>query len=1043
MKKTLLLFILAFTVSIQASFAQSQKIKGRVTDSKGEGVPGASVKVKGTEVGTVTDIDGNYELELPEGKKVLVIDGIAGKAQTEVKDASAPVNVVVEQSSQDLEGVEIYGKKIDKRESVSSISTVTAEQIASRPITNIVSALDGNAAGVNVSSGGGQPGASPDILVRGFGSLSASSSPLIVLDGAVYDGTLSSINPYDVATMSVLKDASATSIYGARGANGVIMITTKKGKKGDKPIINIDAQVGMFTRMIPEYDRVSARDYYKLAWEGLYNIYSEQTDPETAAGAADANTIPLILGGYNTFNVPADQVYKNGQINPNASILYEDDWQKAVSRTGLRQKYNVSVNNGDDKSTYYFSVGYNNEKGIFKQSDYDRITTRLNITSKITPWLNSGLSLGVTYDNMRSFAADGSAYANPFMTTRLMPSLYPIYLHDPNTGALVLDANGQPQYDFGDNPQYGQVRQFATNQNVIASIYNDNTTTKAFSGFGSGYLEAKFLKDFTARTNISVNTYNGNQSIYQNKFFGDGEPFNGILTQQNNNNISYTWTQLLMWKPTFGIFNPDDANHSLDVTVGHENYLLRAESSYLQRAGFGGSSIESGAAAAYGIGSSQSVDYHAIESYFAFAGYTFKQRYTLNATFRRDGTSRFAKDGRWGNFYSVGGNWMLSEESFLKGKTTWIDELKLRASYGITGNENLGSSNYYAYLTTYSYYPNNTYSGYAFGGYGNPALKWESQYSFDVAVDFSLFNKRLTGTADFYQRGSKDLLFVQTLAPSTGVNAIQANVGAVRNTGIELELHGKPVVTKNFSWTIDVTAWHYRNKMTQIQSTTPGQDTIYGSGSILANGLPRDNYFLPDYAGVNPDNGKEQWRLADGTTTTDYNIAQQPQNCVYAGTPYRDIEGSLRNTLNYKGIDFSFMFTFGLGGKFYDGVYQQLAAGGWGTAYSTDLLNRWQKPGDQTDVPKMDYSELSGRTSTRFLTSNSFLNIKNVNLGYTLPDKWLKTAGFRSARVYVQAENIFVFTPRKGQDLQQNFVGGSDYVYPPYRTIMFGLNIGL
>jgi len=1057
MKKTLLLLTLALGISVQAVFAQSQKVKGRVVDDKGDGVPGASITVKGSKVGTITDIDGNYEIDLPEGSKTLVITSVtSGTKEVEVSDPSAPMTITMDIASDKntLENVTIYGTTQSKRERVSAISTVTADQIAQRPVTNVISALEGNTPGVSFTSGGGQPGATPDILVRGIGSISASSSPLYVVDGAVFDGSLAAINPYDVASVSVLKDAAATSIYGARGANGVVMITTKKGRASDKPNINFDAQVGMFTRMIPEYERVGIKDYYELAYQAGANFVRPILGDDTDDWMKE-NFIDFFLGGYNAYNVPKNQLFVDGKINPNATLMYEDDWQKAVSRNvALRQKYNVSVSNGDSKSDYFFSVGYNNEKGIFKQSNYDRITTRLNVNSQITPWLRSGLSLGVTYDNRREFPFAGTnAYANPFMTTRYMAPIYPIYLHD-TLGNLVYGPDGQPLYDFGDNPQYGQQRPYATNQNVVASLYNDNNTTKAFSGFGNGYLEATVLKDFKLKSTISINTYNGTSSLYQNKFFGDGEPFNGILTNSTLNQISYTWNQLLTWKPSFGIFGGAEPEHSLDITIGHENYLLRAENNSLQRAGFGPQPLEAGDVAAYGTGSGNSTDYHALESYLSQLNYSFRQRYTLTASFRRDGTSRFSKN-RWGNFWAVGAGWLMSEEDFLKDNVKWINELKLRSSYGVAGNENLGGgTNYYSYLPLFYFNPNNTNPGFVFNTYGNPDLKWEGQWNFNVGVDFNLFNNRLSGSVDYYIRGSKDLLFVRPIAPSTGIGAIRENVGATRNSGIEAILHGSPVVSrtsKGFSWTVDMTLYRNKNKVTQVQGD---RDTINQGNSLFAKGLPMSNFFLPRYAGVNPETGAEQWYAEydaqgnpiEGGITPDYNIAELPVNRVISGTPFRELDGSLTNTFRYMGFDLSFMVTFGLGGKFYDQQYQNLMDGGGtgvGNAFHVDMLKAWRQKGDVTDVPALDYGSRTNRVSDRFLISNSFLNFKNVNLGYTFSDKMLKSAGFKSLRIYVALENIHVITARKGVDLQQNFGGFSETVYPPNRTLMFGLNVGL
>lgn len=1066
MKRILLLFALVSCLGIQNAIAQSRTVKGQVMDASGESAVGAAVKIKGTTTGTVTDVDGRFELTLPDGAGTLEIRSLTGETEEIKVDAEQKdVTITLKKSEQAIDEVQIYGRQMIKATDVGSAGRVTSEDIAKRPVTSITKALEGQVAGLQTTSGGGQPGSNALLSVRGTGSLSASSAPLIVVDGAVYAGDLITINPSDVSTVDVLKDATATAIYGARGANGVILITTKRGKKSDKPRINVDGQIGIINRMIPEYKRVGMKDYYETYYDMLFQTFVNQLGGWS--GISDANMqlartvasqrVIGLMGNYNAYNVPNDKVIddKTGKLNPNATQLYNDDWQKGLLRTGLRQNYNLSVSNGDDKSDYYLSVGYLNEKGIVQQSGYERFSTRLNVNSKITSWLRSGINLSGTYDKQRFFVSSTNAYVNPFMTTRIMGPAYPLYRYD-SLGNRMTNPDGSPVYDFGTNPdgnnpsKLPQNRPFGQNTNVVASLYYDDRSNNALTGVGVGYLEATFLKDFTARTNINLTYTNLSQNSFQNSLYGDATNVNGRFNRQFQNQIIYTWNQLLTWKPSFGPFNQ---GHNLVVILGHENFLQTINNSGITKIGFSSNGFREGDAAAATESGSSSVDYLAIESYLSQATYDYKKKYLLQASFRRDGNSRFSPDNRWGNFWSVGGGWRISEEPFFRDAVSWVDELKLKASYGVAGNENIGD--FYAYLPRYSFgFANNINPGYVFSTWGNSTLRWEGSYNFSAGFDFAIFKRRLEGTIEYFVRGSNDLLFVRPLAPSTGASAIQENIGDMRNRGIEVTLKGDAIRATNvnqLNWNISMNLTHFKNKITR-----QSQDQIAAGSNILKEGGSLYDFYFPKYAGVDPANGDELWYInvnergeavPAGTTTNSTTVANMTANRVYQGTAIPDLYGAITNTFTYKNFDLSFMVSFGLGGKYWDQVYQNLMQGNYqaqGQTWSTDILNRWQKPGDITDVPRVDYSNnKSGATSDRYLVSNTYANIKNISLGYTFPVKLTQKAKMQSLRIYAQADNIWVFAARQGMDPQQNFSGTSDFVYYPYRTVMIGLNLGL
>jgi TonB-linked SusC/RagA family outer membrane protein len=1054
MKKTLLFVALFLALGVQNIQAQTRTVKGRVLDKNGEGVPAATVKVKGTQAGTTTDLDGNYEIVLSDGQEVLEISGMSmGSEDIKVGADGTVAIVVLEEDSQELTGATVYGTKIDPKTYVGSVSTVTAADIAKRPVTNVLSALAGSAPGVQVSSGGGQPGSSPAIVMRGFGSLSASNSPIIVLDGAVYQGNMASINPSDVESISLLKDATATSLYGARGGNGVILVTTKRGRRSDKPTISIDAQTGFNTRALPMYETLDSKGWMEATYDGYLGIASAPSEDQFTS---------IVLGGYKPYKVPAGQkLFVDGEggkpmLNPNATLMYEDNWLKELTRIGLRQQYNVSINNGNDNSDYFLSVGYNNDRGVVKQSGFERYTTRLNVNSKITPWLKSGINLSGNYTDQQFFVTTSNAYQNPFFSAQNMAPIYPVYLYN-DDGVQQFDDKGQALYDFGTS--YGRSRIFAYNMNPVASLFQDDRTTKAVEAIGNAYLEATIAKDLTANVTFNFNYYNGKTNQLQNMLFGDASNVNGRFNRTLTNQWTYTFRQLLTWKPSFGPFNAEDG-HSLSISAVHENYALQLDQSSITRTGFTDPIFQEGNAASVNESSGSIQDNHRIETYLATLAYNYKGKYFFSAAFNRNGTSRFSPKVRWGNFWSVGAGWMLSKESFIQDNLSWVNELKLRASYGIAGQEDIAG--YYPWLPRYSFNPNGNYNGYTFSSWGNEDLKWEGQGQFDVGIDYSLFNNRISGTLDYYIRESKDLLYVRPLAPSTGIGGIQENIGKTRNTGVELLIKADVVRAqgaKSLNWNVSLNATHYKNQIVEMQQGS--DDVIISGGSIFGVGYSVSEFYLPHYLGVDPQTGDPlyaatkvpdgQGNLVDNPSgqTTDLTIAQLKENSINNGSGIRDLEGGMTNTFTYRGFDFSFLIQFGLGGKFYDNVYAGLMTsdnGFQGQNWAKDMERRWRKPGDVTDVPRADFGSskvnING-LSDRYLISNSFLQFRNAQLGYSLPSKLFGRSGFRSARIFVSAENIWIFTARKGIDIQQSFFGVGNINYTPNRTVMFGVNLGL
>lgn len=434
-----------------------------------------------------------------------------------------------------------------------------------------------------------------------------------------------------------------------------------------------------------------------------------------------------------------------------------------------------------------------------------------------------------------------------------------------------------------------------------------------------------------------------------------------------------------------------------------------------------------------------------MESYLALASYDFEKKYFLKASVRRDGSSRFSPTARWGNFWSVGGGWMISEENFMASTSSWLSELKLRLSYGIQGNEDLGGGLYYAWMPNYSFYPNANAPGYIFGTWGNTELHWEGNYMFNPGIDFGFANNRIRGSLDYYRRGSNDLLYVRPFALSTGINGMYDNVGSTMNTGFEMALQADIVRAGDFTWNAELNLQRNKNKVTEMQRSD--SDAIYGGGTIMKKGLAVGTFYMPRFGGVDPNNGDELYRLPDGTDTNDYIWASQPENEYIVGNPFRELEGALINNFSYKGLSLSIQLNFGLGGKFYDNNWARLMSPDQAASsqnWAPEILDSWTPENTDAKLPRTGIGETNiGGLSDRYLMSNSFLKIQNINLSYDLPARWLDAAHFTSAKVFVAADNVLLVTARKGVDVQSSFFGANSLSYYPYRTVMFGVRLGL
>lgn len=1045
MRKTLLSLLFGLVLSVSA-MAQSRVITGRiVSEEEPEGLIGVNVLVKGTTIGVVTDLDGGYSLSVPENATTLVFSYIGYTNVEETIGNRSVINVTMQIDSQNLDEVIVtaYGTA-DKGNFTGSAIALKGDQIANRPINNVVNAIEGQSPGVITTSASGQPGSTPGVRIRGIGSVNSSSSPLYVVDGVPYDAAISNLNPDDIEDMTILKDAASAALYGSRAANGVIMITTKKGKK-NKSNFNFKVQTGTASRALPEYDRVNADQYYPLVWESLRNAQLGQGKTgEEAAAYASTNLIDNVLG-YNVYNIPNDQVVgADGTLNPNAVNNFQDlDWFDYVAGSGGRQEYNMTYSGGTDKSDFYTSVGYLDEKGFVVNSDFQRWTGRLNVNTNPTTWFKTGVNLSATMSEGNNARTGGSSsYVNPMFFARNMGPIYPVYAQNNMTGGYILDELGGKVFDTGDLINYGLPRRGTGGspgrhayQEALLNV--DRIDRDVLSA--RAYAEVTFLKHFALRTNISTDVTSLLDIGYDNPTVGDGAPA-GRTNRTNARTNSMTFNQLLTYTNTF------KEKHFLEVLAGHENYDYKYNYQYLAKQDqILDGNIEPDNFVTISSANGR-VDRHRIESYLSRVNYVFDDKYSLSGSFRTDGSSKFYEDVRWGYFYSVGGAWNIDKENFFN--VSFIDMLKLRASYGEVGNDAIGG--YYPWQALYDLgYNNASEPGILQASLAAQDLLWESNNTFDLGLDFA-FARRFTGTIEYFQRQSENLLFEVPLSLTTGLSNKLQNIGTLSNSGVEFSIQGDLVRAGDFKWSANLNVSTFKNEFKEL----PFDEQIDGTKKLVV-GRSIYDYWLRDWYGVDPETGEGLYR-ADEYDADDANTRIVGQDTLttqinnakfhFAGNSIPDFFGGLSNTFSYKGLTLNVLVSYSVGGKIYDGVYASLmSADPDGNALHIDALNRWTTPGQVTDVPKMDVtgSSQTNGASDRWLVDGSYLNLRSVNLSYTLPKTLLERVNVAGASIYVAGENLGWMSARKGMYVSGTFNGTTSNTYTPARTFTVGLNVNL
>ena len=1058
MERKLTLILAFLFLSLGIGYAQTQVSGTVLSQDDNEPVVGATVQVVGSTVGVATDINGKFSLKMPEGKTMLRISYV-GMEPIEVS-ARPNMRILLTSDKQALDEVIVVAYGSAKKSSFTgSAANVNSKELELRPVASATKALEGNVSGVQVTSGSGQPGSSPAIRVRGFGSINASSAPLYVVDGTPYDGDLASINPADIESMTVLKDASAGALYGARGANGVVMITTKQGKSG-KPNVNWRSTIGWSNRAIKKYDNVSQKEFVQLFYEALRNDFQfnqgySLADAEAAARASLGAKDNLSSEFYNPFkNYTWENIIDpaTGQVRADAQSAWDENWMDAVLRkNAFRHEHQFSIDGGSDRTKYMLSLGYLNEDGLLETTSFQRYTARTNVESQVTDWFKANLSTALTHSESNFSDYDGTSTSNVWYTAQFINPLFPVYLKDAQ-GNTMYDDQNRVLYDWGEEREDGSYRPGSMSDfNSLGMLMLDDAYTKRDAAsvrtgiqFGGDSPRFGVLQGLKLAINFGADYNSSNYMRYMNSEHGNQKNAGGLIQKQNGRTLSYTFNQLLTWNRSFGM-------HNFDVLLGHEWYDYTYE--YL---GAGKTSLVNGIKELRPGTTLYDADSYTqkyrINSFLSRLNYNYADRYYFSASFRQDASSRFYRDNNTGSFWSVGANWRISKEKFMQG-IDWLDNLSFKISYGEQGNDNIldadGYANYYTWQSLYNLsYPNGDAPGGFVSTLENKEVSWEKNGNLNIGLEGTFFNSRLHASIEYYNKKTTDMLLNYPMALSTGFTGYSANVGDMRNQGWEFEVSGTPVRTKDFEWTLGWMGSLLNNKVLKLTAESP---EIISGVRIIKESYELNTFYMSKSAGVDPLTGQQlYWAYEKDDNgnkvagsdyiTNDYTKANASK--YFLGSRIPDLYGSVTTGLTYKGLSLTMLATYSLGGKIYDSSYAS-SMDLWyvSSTWNRAALRRWQKPGDITDVPRMAIADGSALTTDRYLIDASYFAIKNITLSYTLPQLWVSKIGLGNVRVFTSWDNVALFSHLDGMDPQYNFSGGTDYNYVPNKTVTVGLEV--
>lgn len=1017
-------------------------------------IAGATVIIVGTSEGAISDSSGDILINKIKVGDVLEISYVGYEVLKYTVTTLNGANIVVELKKDVLtvDDVVVVAYGTAKKSSITgSVATISSEHIQSAKVSSVSQALQGTVPGIQSVASSGQPGTDATIRIRGIGSVLADSNPLYVLDGVPYSGSINSINPNDIQSISVLKDAASSALYGSRGANGVIIITTKQGRSGSAPTVNVTANFGISNRSTRDYDQLSTEDYFKLTWEAIRNGHMDEgrdinINIKEASKLASTGLVPhLGINPYgNQFKEPIDN---NGNLVDGAKQLYFGDWAGELIRPATRTEVGLNISGGSDKATYYASAGYLSDNGIAITSKFDRFTTKLNSTFTPKKWITINLGLSGTYSNQNAPKSDDSAINNVIGFARNLPSFYPIYEFDQNKGEYSRDENGDLIYDFG-NYRAGSYKGY----NLLATLPQDKQSAIKYVVSSRIGATLNIYKGLTFRTSFAFDLNDEKSENFTNSLLGRSVSSGGGSVNELETITSWTFNNILNYN--FKI----KESHQFDFMLGQEAYQYNRVESFGSVTGFPIADITAPSAGVIIDSYGGFTDMYTLMGYFGQAKYSYEEKYNLSASMRIDGSSRFHPDNRWGTFWSVGASWDISKEDFLKSNTK-VNYLILKASYGAQGNDNIGT--YYAYQQLYALSKNNGNGSAAPTELANPNLKWESNLNFNVGVDFSILSNRLRGGVEYFTRKSQDLLFEMPVAPSLGYTTYNENIGTMSNNGFEVNVTGVVIENKNLSWSLNLNATHYKNKMVSL----PREEIIDGT-KRMSVGSSLYDFWVREYAGTSKtkevvmtgikdgspvmaevNGGRPLWYYVNDSgekiKTSDYNNA----TLDYHGSALPTFYGGFGTELKYKNFEMRALFAYSIGGYILDrDVSSLLGTGsGPGTGWSVQALDRWTPENQDTDYPRLTtgaYTNGWRSNSTAGLVDASYLRLKNLTLTYNLSDRLLNTLKLSKASVYLQGENLFTLFGTQGLDPEIAGINGvSFFRYPTMRTFSVGVNI--
>ncbi len=1078
-KRTNVILTLLLVFLVQVTFAQVKTVTGTVTDEQSLPLPGVNVIIEGTTTGTQTDFDGNFSLSAESGQ-VLLFSYLGYATSRVTVGAANTINVTLEEDAAALEEVIVTGfGNVSKTSYTGSAKVVSGEQISQKSVTNVSQALAGEAAGVQVYNTSGQPGSVSTIRIRGFGSINGSQAPLYIVDDAPFGGSLNDINPNDIQSVTVLKDASATALYGARGANGVVVITTKKGQ-GDR--LDVSLKTGINYEGIDRYETItSPEEYIGLAWEGVYQrgLIANNGDQAAAVEYANRNLftgdnqgVSEISPVYNMWNISdsgaqgvSELIDPNtASVRPGVTRRYTpESWRDFAFQPSNRTEANVALSNSGTNSSIYTSVGFIDDIGYASNTDYQRVNARITANNRLRDFVNMTTSLNYAQSETNNNGT-GSSSSSQFWWIDNLPPIYPLYRRDAAGDRIADPIYGGFLFDYGleDGRGFG----FATNGVADSQINISNSKDNAVN-FNND-LKIDLFEGLTFENNFSYQYFMSDDTALNEPFYSPAQGEGGRISKSRSETKNYGLRTGLRYTRNFGDVNLSSFISHV-ATSNTFNYLFASRSNLV---------TPFGTNIANGVVNNPSdgyTDEETTESYIANATLDFYNKYFLNATFNRDASSRFVNN-KWGNFYAVGAAWILTEENFLD-NSGFIDFLKLKASYGVLGNS--GGIGLYPGYNLYSINNLNNNISLAFTTRGNPDLTWESSNQFNTGLEFELANF-VTGTVEYYRKSTTDMFFLRSVGPSNGFANIRVNDGEMLNEGVEFDLDFRLVNNEKFRLNFGVNGAMLSNELVALPiDPTTGEEQLFDEVGSYGRAAGRSIYdwYMPVYAGVNPENGSAQWERYfedvnnDGefgtgdvliTSLTNYQLENPDANIVqdltevYAQatdkfvdkTAIPDLSGSFRLNATYGSFSLSTLFAYSIGGWSYDNAYAALMANNYaGThSYHVDLRNRWRAPGDVTDIPRQDARGQiqQNATSTRFLTKADFLALNNIRLGWEMPKSFAENIGLENLGVFLTGDNIAFWSERKGFNPSTSITGSSDfYRYNPLSTVVLGINLTL